>query len=58
MKKCNVCKQDKSMDSFHKDMSRKDNLCQRCKECKSKIDKIPTASERKMIDKNLSEYVD
>ena len=39
MKKCNICKDYKSLDNFHKDMSRKDNLAGKCKECKSIVDK-------------------
>ena len=39
MKKCSVCKENKDVGDFHKDMSRKDSLCQKCKECKSIIDK-------------------
>ena len=39
MKKCSVCKENKDVSDFHKDMSRKDNLCQKCKSCKSIIDK-------------------
>ena len=39
MKKCNVCKENKDVSDFHKDISRKDNLCQKCKSCKSIIDK-------------------
>ena len=39
MKRCSVCKENKDVGDFHKDMSRKDNLCQKCKSCKSIIDK-------------------
>ena len=39
MKKCNICKDYKSLDNFHKDMSRKDNLAGKCKKCKSIVDK-------------------
>ena len=39
MKQCSICKKEKEVSDFHKDMSRIDNLCQKCKECKSIIDK-------------------
>ena len=39
MKKCNICKEYKSLDNFHKDISRKDNLAGKCKQCKSMVDK-------------------
>jgi hypothetical protein len=33
MKTCNVCKQQKFIDDFHRDKSRKDNHCSTCKIC-------------------------
>lgn len=42
MKECKICKQNKSLDNFHKNKTSKDGYRNECKECKSKIDrKLP-----------------
>jgi len=37
MKKCTICKVRKSSKSFHKDVSRYDGLCAKCKKCSKQL---------------------
>ena len=61
MKQCTICKEKKAVDNFHKDMSRKDNLCQKCKKCKSEVDKVyseKNKARRKELRNKMNYYWD
>lgn len=59
MKFCYVCKQEKSINDFHKSKNRSDGLNSRCKSCqvaynKSRYDKDPDAFKFKRIKKRYN----
>jgi hypothetical protein len=45
MKKCYRCGEEKEITEFYKDKSRKDGLCNRCKDCSRELDKSDTKKE-------------
>ena len=46
LKKCNRCKEEKSLECFSKNSTRKDGLCNFCKECSNKYKKKHYAQNR------------
>lgn len=42
-KKCTMCKQEKDITKFHKKSTGRYGVCERCSECKNKIDKVISA---------------
>jgi len=56
MKTCTKCKQLKSLDNFHKDKSRKDNLHCWCKDCVSKKDHNFYIKNREKIKINTKKW--
>ena len=56
MKRCSECKEWKSKSEFHKDKSRKDGLCNRCKQCKTEYNQEYYQKNRKQLIKQMSKY--
>ena len=51
MKICNKCKQEKSLESFYKNRSRKDGLSRMCKKCKTEHEHLVIKKAKEWWDK-------
>jgi hypothetical protein len=58
MKTCNTCKQQKVIDDFHRDKSRKDNHCNTCKVCAIKRTKTAYKSDPERTKLRAKEWVE
>lgn len=55
MKKCTRCKEDKSLDSFSKNKSKSDGLCNVCKECNRAYNKQHYLNNKETYKENAAE---